>query len=185
MKEYIDSVFESLNNENYHAALFSALSLPDICGKMETPDESNGIRARRWFRENLKSKYFPEFCYEHLMATNSEMAKHMQRDQLEVLKSQKFPTPFDEKAFWKLRNAFLHEASDNAGKLKIHITHGKSHLCMINGALQLSSVKLCKDIADAASVWLDKARENPDIWERINQRAKIKNEIMDGLFVFN
>lgn len=185
MKEYIDSVFESLAKENYHAALFNALSLPDICGKMETPDERNGERARRWFRENLKGKYFPESCYEHLMATNPEMAKHMQPDQLEVLKSQQLSVKFDDSAFWKLRNAFLHEASDRAGKLKIHITHGGSHLGMINGALQLSSLKLCEDIANAAYVWLEKVKENPEVWERISQRAKIKNEIIDGLFVFN
>ncbi|MEG5996918.1 hypothetical protein [Enterobacter ludwigii] len=185
MKEYIDSVFESLAKENYHAALFSALSLPDICGKMETPNEGNGARAKRWFAENLKSKYYPESCYEHLMATNPEMAKHMQPDQLEVLKSQPLSVKFDDAAFWKLRNAFLHEASDWAGKLKIHITHGGSHLNMANGALQLSSVQLCTDIANAANIWLEKVKESPEVWERISQRAKIKNEIIDGLFAFN
>ncbi|MCU2407127.1 hypothetical protein N8T09_21860 [Enterobacter hormaechei subsp. xiangfangensis] len=184
MREYIDSIFESLDKENYHAALFIALSIPDICGKMETPNERNGDRARRWFRDNLKSKYFPEFCYENLMATNPEMAKQIEPEQLEALKRKPFPVKFDDTAFWKLRNAFLHEASDYAGKLKVHITHSGSHLNMVNGALQLSSLKLCTDIALAASVWLDNVKENPEVWGRITQCAKIKNEIMDGLFVF-
>ncbi|MDA8481074.1 hypothetical protein NNO04_20595 [Citrobacter sp. Awk 4] len=185
MKEYIDSVEKCLGEKNYYAALFIALSIPDICGKLETPRISNGPRAKRWFTENLKDKYFPDFCYDHLMATNPDAANAMHVEQLELLKQQPFNNKFDEKTFWKLRCAFLHEASDWAGGIKIHLTHGVSHMIMYNGALQLSADRLCRDIANAATDWLERVKDDPIILERINNVAAINNVIMGGLVRFD
>lgn len=186
MKDFIKSIYKSVESGNYHAALFTALSLPDICGKLETPEvRRNGVRSKRWFEENLRSKYFPDTCYEHCIATNPDAAQAMHAEQLEHLKSMPFTCKFSPTDFWAFRNAFLHSADDNADGLKIHITHGDSHQCMLNGALQLSAKRLCLDIANAASEWLIRVEHDEAIRERINSRATIKNSLYDGAFIFN
>ena len=37
MRHFISAVNKSLENENWYAALFIALTLPDICGKIQYP----------------------------------------------------------------------------------------------------------------------------------------------------
>ena len=37
----------------YYMVLFGTLTLPDICGALETPNEPNGDRYKRWYNENV------------------------------------------------------------------------------------------------------------------------------------
>lgn len=53
MIQFTQAVRESLNNKNWYAALFIALSLPDICGKIDYPEDGNGDRYKKWFENNL------------------------------------------------------------------------------------------------------------------------------------
>lgn len=89
MLEFVESVRKSLLDENYEAALFIALSLPDICGKLETPEERNGPRAKRWFKDNLKSKYFADNLYEAVLANFPEQFDTMPQYLIEDLKTKK------------------------------------------------------------------------------------------------
>jgi hypothetical protein len=38
MKKLIEAVYKSIENKNYYGALFMALCLPDIFGKMQYPE---------------------------------------------------------------------------------------------------------------------------------------------------
>lgn len=53
----ISEIYNSINNECYIAALTLALTLPDICGKAEYPDDGNGARYKKWYKEFLSPQY--------------------------------------------------------------------------------------------------------------------------------
>jgi hypothetical protein len=57
MKHLVESVIQAVTDGNWYAALTVALTLPDICGKLESPQDSSTRRYVRWFNENLAPKY--------------------------------------------------------------------------------------------------------------------------------
>ena len=65
----------------YYMVLWGTLSLPDICGGLETPCERHGVRYRRWYEQNVRPT-FPiltaEECWKYrcsiLHDANSESA---------------------------------------------------------------------------------------------------------------
>lgn len=184
MIDFISSVRKAIADENYHCALFIALSIPDICGKLETPNVGNGARSRRWFEENLKQKYFPDSTYDYIKATDPKALEALPAEFLKEIKNQKPEITLEPDVFWALRNAFLHEASDQIKAQKVHITHSESHMNEFDGAIQLSAKIFCDDICDAATLWLERVKTDKDVWERVNSRAKIKNTILDGAVHF-
>ncbi|EKQ5596658.1 hypothetical protein ACIL3S_004334 [Escherichia coli] len=184
MLEFVESVRKSLLDENYEAALFIALSLPDICGKLETPEERNGPRAKRWFKDNLKDKYFADNLYETFLANFPEQLDKIPQYLIDDLKTKKPLVSFDHESYWALRNAFLHEASDSTKLQKIQLTHSSAHMNMFNGVLQLSVINLSNDICDAVVKWVERMKDNNDVCQRINSRAKIKNEMLGGAIRF-
>lgn len=57
LKELIISIEKSLESKNWHAALAVALILPDICGKIDTPDKHSRRRYEIWFDKYVKKFY--------------------------------------------------------------------------------------------------------------------------------
>lgn len=184
MKELIESAKKALDDNNFQAALFIALSLPDICGKLETPEVKNGPRAKRWFQENLKSKYFPDNAYEAMLSVVPDYISRLLPEQVEALKQEPALVTFRPENYWALRNAVLHEASDITTLQKVHLTHSGAHMIMINGALQLSVINFTNDVCDAVTLWAERVKGNKEVLERINTRAQIKNQILNGLVMF-
>jgi len=185
MKEYILSIEKCLEENNYHCAIFMALSIPDICGSLETPKEKNNIRAKRWFSDNLKNKYFPDTLYDYIVSKTPERIDDIPSGMIDKLKAKPFKNKLTPDLYWGLRNAFIHSASDVSSDYKIHITHGDSHLNLFNNELQISAKVFCTDVCDAANIWLVKMRDNPEVWQRITSRAEIKNSILNGMFLIN
>ena len=60
MKEFTNAIRKAVITQNWFGALFLSLCIPDICASIETPDESNGVRYKRWFNDNFK-KFVPGF----------------------------------------------------------------------------------------------------------------------------
>lgn len=60
MESVFNSIRQSLNTENYLAALALALTIPDICGKVEFPNEKVGDRYCEWYTNYVDNAYnFP------------------------------------------------------------------------------------------------------------------------------
>ena len=57
MDKLINAVENSLQNKNWYAALFVALSLPDICGRLENPTSKSLERYVVWFNKYLRNEY--------------------------------------------------------------------------------------------------------------------------------
>lgn len=53
IEKYVEDIRRSLENKCYFAALSLALTLPDICGSAEYPDESVTKRYVTWYDENI------------------------------------------------------------------------------------------------------------------------------------
>lgn len=147
MERLIDSIYENLKNENWIGALFIALALPDICGKVDYPGiKSSKERYKNWFDDNLQHKYIIEVGANH--------KRHI------------FLTGNDLYAF---RCAMLHEGSENIENQKarevlqafILLPQG-SHLNYFSNNnnsgktyLQISIRDLCLEICESVKKWIE------------------------------
>lgn len=57
MKHLIDSVRLAVAQRNWYAALGMALTLPDVCGKLQNPKMQTGERYKRWCTTYLEPVY--------------------------------------------------------------------------------------------------------------------------------
>lgn len=61
MLQLIDDVNKALDAESYYSALTLALTLPDICGKAEYPQEkSTAKRYKDWYDEQASLRTMPQ-----------------------------------------------------------------------------------------------------------------------------
>lgn len=184
MKEIIESIKKSLDSENYQAALFISLSIPDICGQLEVPGIGNGVGARKWFDEYLAPRYHPKSLYDSMLITNPEYTATLTDGVIKAFKATPPTVTFTSKQFWDLRNAFLHNASAIGKKITVHLTHSISHMNEFDGELQLSAIVLCRDIIQAAEKWINDMAANPDVAKRISETVQVKNVIADKQIQF-
>lgn len=92
----ITEIENCLNEKMYFAALSLALTLPDICGKAEYPQEGVGNRYKKWYQNNVEHLY---------MYSDSPY-----NDKLPYLNNE---------VVYSLRNCFLHAGNPNVEKSKI------------------------------------------------------------------
>jgi len=180
MKRFTDSIRHSLQEKNWFAALFMALSLPDICGKVENPKSGNGERYRNWFNENLKGLSGPENVYESVKRSTPGLAAELRPEEIEFYKSKKLDAFFTAEFCWALRNAMLHEASDITTKGKVHLTPTMSSFNRFDDELQIGVPFLCEEICKAVEKWEQKVRQIPEVANRIDERSKITTELFGG-----
>lgn len=57
MKNLIESIQKALKERNFYAALYLALTLPDICGKITSPSAHSKDRYIKWFDHYLSKQY--------------------------------------------------------------------------------------------------------------------------------
>lgn len=53
VNKIIEEINKALDNECFVIALMSALTLPDICGAIEYPGESEGSRYKKWYAKYI------------------------------------------------------------------------------------------------------------------------------------
>lgn len=181
MKDFTESLKKSLDDKNWYAALFIALSLPDICGKIDNPGEkSSQKRYAAWFKEYIEHKY----KYDPLQESTREEFPGVIRGQIYGTlpnpsgKPETFLSGLD---CYALRCAFLHDGSENIsgqtaqeriesfefitpdilpdGSIGPWIAH-----CNMDGkrnVLQLQVDIFCQDILDGVEDWI--SAKNPTI----------------------
>lgn len=144
MKSIIASVELSLQTENWYSALIVALTLPDIAGKIEYPDESSSSkRYANWFERYCGSKYIFE----------------VPSTKFETLSLSGF-------GCYALKCAFLHEEKSEVSDEKkrqvsedfVFIaplpTCNIIHRLYINKKLQLQVDIFVRDILNGIRIWL-------------------------------
>jgi len=161
MDNFINAINKAIKGKNWHGALFIALTLPDICGKVEFPRLSSGKRYIDWFDEYMGNKYKTE----SVVFLSGEDC-------------------------YALRCALLHEGTDDITQQRsrkileqfVFMTDGPhcnlSQDNYVNGKkvetfLQLRVDKFCKDVCDSVEVWLKKVSKNTVIAKRLKNTIEI------------
>lgn len=161
MDNFINAIDTALKNKNWYGALFIALTLPDICGKIEFPHLSSKERYINWFNKDMDNKY----------------------------KSQSVVFLSGEDCY-ALRCALLHEGTDDIAQQRsrkilekfVFMTDGPhcnlSQNNYVNGKrvetfLQLRVDEFCKDICHSAEMWLKKVSKDTAIKKRLKNTMEI------------
>lgn len=163
LNQIIDEIERSIENECFIAALSLALTIPDICGKAEFPNEGNTKRYIHWYNtfigqyEKPRSDYCADMPY-----TSGEIV-------------------------YNLRNSMLHQGtpSVNSSKIKEDICKVDKFVLVISSVydsgysrvsyrsdtnesfreLNISLLDLCKKICDAAKKYYSENERRFDFFE--------------------
>lgn len=155
MDRFINSITESLNRQNWYAALTTALILPDICGRLEDPEKHSKARYVAWFREWLQPKYTSYIGpdrEEHVFLHGEDC--------------------------YALRCSLLHEGAscieEQRARRALNDFHfitpprGRMvHCNQSNHTLQLQVDIFSQDIAEAVALWYEEKKDNEEIISRI------------------
>ena len=151
MEPLISSIRKSLADRNFYAGIFIALTLPDICGKIENPSLQSSVRYTGWFDKYLNTKYGGFMsgteCYALRCALLHEGSTDVtQQRAKEILE-------------------FFVFIDDGSHKIVFKN-------CMFNGMrksfLELSAKQFCLDICTGVEMWLLDINHNTAVQERMN-----------------
>lgn len=149
MHRFTSSIRKSLEEKNWYGALMTSLTLPDICGQIETPREGSKSRSVRWLKKWIEPLYTSQ---NHVFLSADDC--------------------------YALRCSFLHEGVSNIEEQRARQVLNDFHFITplpgmsihnnkVNNTLQLQVDIFCNEIADAVDNWAIETSENPDIIERI------------------
>lgn len=157
MQGLIEAVKLSCTQGNWYSALYIALTLPDICTKLENPSsKESGKRYRDWFDKYLKQTYKSEFHGPDFY----------------------FLTSGD---IWALRCSLLHEGTDEISNQKsrevlrqIKFTTNLVHRGKMGDVLVLNVAMFCEEMLAAVKRWIHATASDSAIQERIAEMAIIE-----------
>jgi hypothetical protein len=162
MKRFTDSLRSSVAHQDWYVALASALTLPDVCGRLQHPSQGSGARYAAWFDGWVAPDYVHQLpgIGHHCFLTGADC--------------------------YALRCSYLHEGGSDITQQKarkalddfhfiIPPKNGTIHRNKINNTLQLQVDKFCLEIADAVDKWAASVMEEGDIQERMKSLLMIHN----------
>ena len=177
MKEIIKSIEIALENKNWYVALFSCLCVPDICGRIDSPNEGSEKRYVIWFNKYVRKNY---------VRPKVPSLPQMPKELIEIMDQPFFLRGDD---CYALRCAYLHEGRDiikdqriiqKMGKIfedfKFTIPSngtGRSHCNWINGTLQLRIDKFCKDILNGVKECLEEIEKDSSKENQLKDLMKL------------
>ncbi|RYE26846.1 MAG: hypothetical protein EOP45_03085 [Sphingobacteriaceae bacterium] len=141
MQNLINSVQLSISTQNWYAAVFVVLTLPDIAGKIEYPTQGSQKRYAQWFEKYCGDKY------KQLIGGDNEEVVFLSGNDC-----------------YALRCSLLHEGNTNILTQRAReildefIFTAPSgyelHCNKSNNKLQLQSDIFCNDIIEGINQWL-------------------------------
>lgn len=153
------AVRKALAEKNWYAALAVALTLPDICGRLESPNVASLKRYVRWCDSYLTPRYTKEMPGGmHIFLGGQDC--------------------------YALRCAFLHEGRDEivdqrarkALESFMFITPphwGSMHCNQVNSKLQLQVDLFCEDICVGVEQWNTDNSNNREVSNRSGEMMRI------------
>ena len=154
MQKIIDSVYSALDYENWHAALFVSLTLPDICSALEH-GKTSGEKYANWFKQNL-SQYKGFLSGNDCYALRCALL-HSGKDDISDQKKKEVLDHY----------VFLTKGS-HCNLIKDCIFNGEK-----KSFLQLNVQNFCEDICKAVESWLASSSANTTIQERLKSTIEI------------
>lgn len=163
MTHFTTAIARSLETENWYSALTLALTLPDICGKLESPSKSSSKRYIKWFDEYMGGVYSVKINNEKLVFLSGRDAYALRCSYLHGgegdISNQRIQELLREIMFMAPR----FESDKYVG----------SHRVKINDVLILRVDLFCLEICQAVDKWIKKH----EMENRINEIAKTMLEI--------
>ncbi len=161
MDDLVKALETAVKNENWYGALFVALTVPDICGYLESPDDCSQARYERWFKNYMLPKYSSPVGRENTQSI--------------------FLSPSD---CYALRCALIHEGreeiKDQRARESLERFHFiepppnmKIHCNKSNNVLQLQVDIFCKDVLEGLQNWRQDTQDNDEIKQRIVSVLKV------------
>lgn len=155
MENFVDAVRKAIEDKNWYGALFIALTLPDICGKINDSDKVSGrIRYSRWFEKYMKgyNGYLSgNDCYELRCALLHEGS---------------------DKTGAKTRDVLEHFIFLNGGT-HLNLVQNSNVAGKVESFLQLSVDVFCEDICIAVELWLHSISSDQKIQKRLSKIIEI------------
>lgn len=153
MQRFTKSLRSSVAHGDWYVALSTALTLPDVCGRLIDPDAKSGSRYKSWFKEWMEPGYTINlFAGPKVFLSGDDC--------------------------YALRCSYLHEggagiAHQNARKVldAFHfiVPPGKGktvHKNLIGNTLQVQVDKFCLEVADAVDAWSRSVEDDETIKDR-------------------
>ena len=143
MEKRIKEIRKAIDNELYYCALSLALTLPDICGKNEYPNESNRRRYVNWFNNYAKSLFT---CVATVLPDNE---------------TQEYVW-FSAEECYALRCAYLHAGNYELNRVDLknvhlhaHIRDGNNYSHIIRNSIfaDWDVIEICKNLCDAVELY--------------------------------
>lgn len=163
LNHFIEAVRKGLYEKNFYASLTVALTLPDICSKIEFPEENTGKRYPEWFDKYVGDKYKVNIIGQEICFLVGQDA-------------------------YALRCALLHQ-----GEIDITSQRARSQLSKfvfvepprsgmihnnkINNMLQLQVDIFCLDICEGVEKWIEENKTNTVFDSRLTNMIEIKKNI--------
>ena len=151
MQHFVDAIRAAVAQGNWHAALALALTLPDICGRLESPANGSQARFVAWYDRFLLRRY-----------------------QSHIGPDRRLHTFLSGHDCYALRCAFLHQGEfdiddQHAQQVleRFHFTAPRLgqfvHNNQFNNTLQLQVDRFCLDVCEATEEWLASVRDDVNI----------------------
>lgn len=165
MKRFTDSLRSSVANEDWYVALSTALTLPDVCGRLAYPAMKSGKRYPAWFKIWMEPGYTRNIPM---------MGLHV------------FLSGED---CYALRCSYLHEGGSDITQQHARkalddfhfiIPPGNNssiHRNQIGNTLQLQVDTFCLEIADAVDQWAESVTGDEDVQDRMKSLLMIHNHV--------
>lgn len=169
MERFTNAIRQSLEYENWYGALFPALTLPDVCGRLESPNKGSKARYVEWFAEWIQPEY--------TMKVGADQKEHIF---------------FHGEDCYALRCSLLHEGGANIEEQRAQkalndfhfITPppggGMIHCNQVGTKLQLQVDVFCNQMADAVDRWCS-SRKNDDDFQNRAQALLVIHDSSGGI----
>jgi hypothetical protein len=166
MRHLVIAVERAIADGNHHAALALALTLPDICGRIDDASAKVGDRYSAWFNRYMAH------CYVHHVGP-----LHIRHE---------FLTGAD---FYALRCAVLHEGRDQITEQRarkvlerfmfvVPPPGAEVHNTQYGAMLQLQVDVFCRQLLSGVEQWLTEAEADPARSAKLGQLLRIRT--IDG-----
>ncbi|MCL5502246.1 hypothetical protein M5Y49_26730 [Escherichia coli] len=168
MERFIKSIESSLEHENWLAALFMALAMPDICRSVERPVIGRG-EIGHWYKD-----WVTRYIEHKYTSARFEECRFYADD------------------FWLYRCSCLHAGVDPQNekrKMGFNFTPpprngNEVHLNHLGGKLQLQIDIFCKDMIEAVEQWVGEIKDNHEATQRMDSLINISSASFGSFITF-
>lgn len=168
MERFVASINQSLQTQNWYAALSMSLTVPDISGWLVDPKLGSQKRYEAWFDKYMLSRYKSEFhgpSFTFLSGSDC----------------------------YALRCAYLHEGTDDVQRqrakdavARFAFTTAGSHCCKFNSVLLLDVRAFCSDVCSGIQAWVTDYGKVEEVQNRVKELLLVRTagfQVVPGVFV--